>query len=99
MRGRHQFSSEQCMEIQRITGMIDRKYGTGAWQPGEVRLTAKAPVLLAGKSGTVPELMFLGLLVRRTAGNQRQSGDRRRECIVPETRVGPPMRSSVHGLF
>ncbi len=60
MRGRHQFSGEQCKEIQRITGIIDRKYGTGTWQPGEVRLTAKAPVLLAGKSGTVPELMSLG---------------------------------------
>lgn len=55
MRGRHQFSGEQCKEIQRITGMIDQKCGTGAWQPGEVRLTAKSPVLPAGKSGAVPE--------------------------------------------
>lgn len=57
MCGRYQFSVEQCEEIQRIAEMIDQKYGAGAWQPGEIRPTAKAPVLLAGKSGMEPELM------------------------------------------
>ena len=65
MCGRYQFSVEQCEEIQRIAEMIDQKYGAGAWQPGEIRPTAKAPVLLAGKSGMEPELMSWGY---RTAG-------------------------------
>lgn len=54
MCGRYQFSVEQCEEIQRIAEMIDQKYGAGAWQPGEIRPTAKAPVLLAGKNGMEP---------------------------------------------
>ena len=65
MCGRYQFSAEQCEEIQRIAEAIDRKYGAGSWQPGEIRPTAKAPVLLAGKSGMAPELMSWGY---RTAG-------------------------------
>ena len=65
MCGRYQFSVEQCEEIQQIAEAIDRKYGAGAWQPGEIRPTAKAPVLLAGKSGMAPELMSWGY---RTAG-------------------------------
>lgn len=65
MCGRYQFSAGQCEEIQRIAEAIDRKYSAGSWQPGEIRPTTKAPVLLAGKSGMAPELMFWGY---RTAG-------------------------------
>lgn len=65
MCGRYQFSVEQCEEIRRIAEMIDQKYGTDAWRPGEIRPTAKAPVLLAGKNCMVPELMSWGY---RTAG-------------------------------
>ena len=65
MCGRYQFSVEQCAEMRRIAEAIDRKYGAGAWQPGEIRPTAKAPVLLAGKNGMEPELMSWGY---RTAG-------------------------------
>ena len=94
MCGRYQFSVEQCEEIQRIAEMIDQKYGAGAWQPGEIRPTAKAPVLLAGKSGMEPELMSWGY---RTAGplviNARAetAAERRtfresvlhRRCVIP----------------
>ena len=96
MCGRYQFSAEQCEEIQRITEMIDQKYGAGAWQPGEIRPTATAPVLLAGKSGMVPELMSWGY---RTAGplviNARaetaaekplfRESLAARRCVVPST--------------
>ena len=96
MCGRYQFSVEQCAEIRRIAETIDRKYGAGTWQPGEIRPTAKAPVLLAGKRGTVPALMSWGY---RTASSLvinartetvaekplfRESIASRR-CVVPST--------------
>ena len=96
MCGRYQFSAEQCEEIQRIAEAIDRKYGAGSWQPGEIRPTAKAPVLLAGKRGMAPELMSWGY---RTAGplviNARaetaaekplfRDSVASRRCVIPST--------------
>ena len=96
MCGRYQFSAEQCEEIQRIAEAIDRKYGAGSWQPGEIRPTAKAPVLLAGKRGMAPELMSWGY---RTAGplviNARAETAAKkplfrdsvvsRRCVIPST--------------
>lgn len=96
MCGRYQFSAEQCEEIQRIAEAIDRKYGAGSWQPGEIRPTVKAPVLLAGKSGMAPELMSWGY---RTAGplviNARaetaaekplfRDSVASRRCVIPST--------------
>ena len=83
MCGRYQFSAEQCEEIQRIAEAIDRKYGAESWQPGEIRPTAKAPVLLAGKRGMAPELMSWGY--HRTA--------------VPGQRSSSPVRDPLDRLF
>ena len=96
MCGRYQFSAEQCEEIQQNAEAIDRKYGAGSWQPGEIRPTAKAPVLLAGKNCMVPELMSWGY---RTAGplviNARaetaaekplfRDSVASRRCVIPST--------------
>lgn len=96
MCGRYQFSAEQCEEIQRIAEAIDRKYGAGSWQSGEIHPTAKAPVLLAGKRGMAPELMSWGY---RTAGplviNARaetaaekplfRDSVASRRCVIPST--------------
>ena len=37
MCGRYQFTAEQCEEIRQIAEAIQRKYGAGAWTPGEIR--------------------------------------------------------------
>ena len=37
MCGRYQFTAEQCEEIRQIAEAIQRKYGVGAWTPGEIR--------------------------------------------------------------
>lgn len=60
MCGRYQFTAEQCEEIRQIVDAIQRKYGSGQWTPGEIRPTAKAPVLVREGSGTAPVLMKWG---------------------------------------
>lgn len=60
MCGCYQFTLEQCEEIQRIAQAIDRKYGNGAWAPGEIRPTALAPVLIASDGEVHPELQTWG---------------------------------------
>lgn len=92
MCGRYQFTAEQCEEIQQIVQEIQRRYGDNAWQPGEIRPTAMAPVLLNGG----PELMRWGyklphtLVINaraETAGKKplfRESVATRR-CVIPST--------------
>ena len=75
MCGRYQFSVEQCEEIQRIAEMIDQKYGAGAWQPGEIRPTAKAPRAADRQKRHGGGSHVLGLSDGGAAGDQRQSGD------------------------
>ena len=53
MCGRYQFTAEQCEEIRQIAEAIQRKYGAGAWTPGEIRPSNHAPVLLDG-AGEAP---------------------------------------------
>lgn len=92
MCGRYQFTTEQCEEIRQIVQEIQRRYGDNAWQPGEIRPTATAPVLLDGG----PELMRWGyklphaLVINaraETAGEKplfRESVAMRR-CVIPST--------------
>ena len=92
MCGRYQFTAEQWGEIRQIVQEIQRRYGNDAWQPGEIRPTAMAPVLLAGG----PELMRWGyqlpntLVINaraETAGEKplfRESIAMRR-CVIPST--------------
>lgn len=60
MCGRYQFTAEQCEEIRRIAQEIRRRHGDGAWTPGEIRPTARAPVLLAERGEIHPELLSWG---------------------------------------
>ena len=60
MCGRYQFTAEQCAEIRQIVETIQQKYGAGQWTPGEIRPTAKAPVLVREDSGPSPALMKWG---------------------------------------
>lgn len=60
MCGRYEFTAEQCEEIRQIADAIQRKYGAGRWTPGEIRPTAKAPVLVQEESGVAPVLMKWG---------------------------------------
>lgn len=92
MCGRYQFTAERWGEIRQIVQEIQRRYGNDAWQPGEIRPTAMAPVLLAGG----PELMRWGyqlpntLVINaraETAGEKplfRESVAMRR-CVIPST--------------
>ena len=60
MCGRYQFTLESGGELQRIAQMIDKKYGSGAWKPGEIRPTDKAPVLTVSNGNVRPELYSWG---------------------------------------
>lgn len=66
MCGRYQFTVNQCAEILRIAQEVERRCGSNAWQPGEVRPSALAPVLLTGSEGIHPELQNWGY---QTAGS------------------------------
>ena len=94
--GRYQFSAEQADEILQIIQEIERKNGKGAFQGGEIRPTAKAPVLVEGEDGPEAELYTWGyrlpgsLLINaraETAGEKptfRESVAKRR-CAIPST--------------
>lgn len=96
MCGRYQFTMEQCEEIRRIAQEIQRRYGDGAWKPGEIRPTAAAPVLLADREGVRSELLTWGyrlpksLVINARAESAvekplfRESVKARR-CVVPST--------------
>lgn len=60
MCGRYQFTAEQSKEILQIIQEVQDKCGKDAWTPGEVRPTAKAPVLVADKRGIASELFAWG---------------------------------------
>lgn len=60
MCGRYQFTAEQCAEILQIIQEVERRHGTGAWTPGEIRPTATAPVLVSTEEGIHPELQSWG---------------------------------------
>lgn len=69
MCGRYQFTAEQCEEIRQIAEAIQRKYGAGAWMPGEIRPSNHAPVLLDGAEGG-PKADEVGISAARHAGHQ-----------------------------
>ncbi len=92
MCGRYQFTAEQCEEIRQIVQEIQRRYGDNAWQPGEIRPTASAPVLL----GSGPELMRWGyqlpntLVINARAETAEEKPLFRgsiamRRCVIPST--------------
>ena len=96
MCGRYQFTLEQCEEIRRIAQAIDRKYGNGAWAPGEIRPTALAPVLIASDSGVHPELQTWGykfpgrpiINARAETAEEKptfRNSVQSRRCVVPST--------------
>ena len=96
MCGRYQFTAEQCEEIRQIAEAIQRKYGAGAWTPGEIRPSNHAPVLLDGAGGPVPKLMKWGyqlpgtLVINaraETAAEKPLFRDsvRSRRCLIPST--------------
>ena len=97
MCGRYQFTAEQCDEIRRIAQMIDKKYGAGQWQSGEIRPSAKTPILLRHRTGEIsPELMRWGyqlpgtLVINARAETAAEKQLFResvytRRCLVPST--------------
>ena len=60
MCGRYQFTAEQCAEILQIVQEVERRHGSGAWAPGEIRPTTTAPVLISSGGGIHPELQSWG---------------------------------------
>lgn len=77
MCGRYQFTAEQCEEIRQIAEAIQRKYGAGAWMPGEIRPSNHAPVLLDGAGGPVPKLMKVKDMLLKEAIEDRRAEDAR----------------------
>ena len=96
MCGRYQFSAEQADEILQIIQEIEHKHGKNAWTPGEIRPTAKAPVLVAGRNGPQAELYNWGyrmpgsLLINARAESAAQKPTFRdsvvrQRCVIPST--------------
>lgn len=96
MCGRYQFTAGQCEEIRQIADAIQQKYGAGQWTAGEIRPTAKAPVLVQEGAGTTPALMKWGyqlpgtLVINARAETvpekplfRRSLGTQR--CLIPAT--------------
>lgn len=92
MCGRYQFTAEQCEEIRQIVQEIQRRWGDGAWQPGEIRPASMAPVLLDGG----PELMRWGYPVAHSLviNARAETADEKplfresvamRRCVIPST--------------
>ena len=96
MCGRYQFALEKDGEIRRVAQIIEREYGSGAWTPGEIRPTDKAPVLTVSNGNVRPELYSWGyriadsLVINARAETAmekplfRDSAASRR-CAVPST--------------
>ena len=96
MCGRYQFTVEQCEEIRRIADAIQRKYGDGAWSPGEIRPCSHAPVLMKDGDGEAPMLMKWGYQLPGTLVINARSETalekplfresvRSRRCLIPST--------------
>ena len=95
MCGRYQFTAEQCEEIRQIADAIQRKYGSDAWSPGEIRPSNRAPVLLGDAGSPVPKLMKWGYLPGTLVINARaetapekplfRDSVRSRRCLIPST--------------
>lgn len=94
MCGRYEFTLEDSDELRRVAALIDERYGPGRWQPGEIRPTALAPVLRAGKGRARAELMRWGyalphtLVINARAESAREKPLFResvaaRRCVVP----------------
>ena len=96
MCGRYRFTLEGGGEIRRIAQIIERNYGSGAWMPGEIRPTDKAPVLTASNGNVRPGLQSWGYrLADSLAINARAETAAEkplfrdsvvsRRCVVPST--------------
>ena len=96
MCGRYQFTVEQCEEIRRIADAIQRKYGDGAWSPGEIRPCSHAPVLMKDGDREAPMLMKWGYQLPGTLVINARSETalekplfresvRSRRCLIPST--------------
>ena len=96
MCGRYQFTAEQCEEIRQIADAIQRKYGSDAWSPGEIRPSNRAPVLLGDAGSPVPKLMKWGyqlpgtLVINARAETAPEKplfrdSVRSRRCLIPST--------------
>ena len=96
MCGRYQFTLEKDGEIRRIAQIIEREYGSGAWTPGEIRPTDKAPVLTVSNGDVRPELQSWGyrlpdsLVINARAETAAEKPLFRdsvvsRRCVVPST--------------
>ena len=96
MCGRYQFTAEQCEEIRRIAQAIHKKYGRGAWTPGDVRPANVAPVILSDGGKLVPRLMKWGyqtpgtLVINARAETAAakpmfRESVRSRRCLIPST--------------
>ncbi len=96
MCGRYLFTAEQCAEILQIVQEIERRHGADAWNPGEIRPTALAPVLLSGSEGIHSELQSWGyqmpgpLVINARAETAEEKPLFRdsvaaRRCVVPST--------------
>ena len=96
MCGRYQFTAEQCEEIRQIIQEVERRCGTGQWRPGEIRPSAKAPVLMEAAGEIVPELMRWGyrlpstLVINARAETAAEKPMFRdsvaaRRCLIPAT--------------
>lgn len=96
MCGRYQFTLNQCPEVIKIIQEVERRHGTGSWNPGEIRPTVKAPVLLAAGQRIHPELQVWGYrLPKSLVINARaESVEKKtlfrdsivsRRCVIPST--------------
>ena len=94
--GRYQFTADQCAEILQIVQEVERRCGVNAWNPGEIRPTAMAPVLVSTSAGVQPGLYTWGYkLPKSLVINARvesamekplfRDSVRSKRCVIPST--------------